>query len=83
MSQAQQIYKYMKEVGGITSLEAIRELGCTRLAARISDLEDMLVEQGDNERIHRESVKVPTRTGITTVTRYSLVQNKREQMSLF
>lgn len=32
------VYDYMKENGGITTLEAIQKLGCTRLSARIFDL---------------------------------------------
>lgn len=37
MTQCERILKYMKSNGGITSMDAYR-LGCTRLAARISDL---------------------------------------------
>lgn len=32
------VYNFMKENGGITTLEAIQKLGCTRLSARIFDL---------------------------------------------
>ena len=37
-SQAQQILDYMQEFGSITQLDAFRDLGCMRLASRISDL---------------------------------------------
>ena len=32
------VYDYMKANGGITTLEALQKLGCTRLSARIFDL---------------------------------------------
>lgn len=38
MTQNERILKYMKENDGITTMDAIR-LGCTRLAARIAELE--------------------------------------------
>lgn len=38
MTQNEKILKHMEDYGGITSLEAIYEYGCTRLSARISDL---------------------------------------------
>ena len=37
-TQAKRILDYMGENGGITQLEALSELGCMRLASRISDL---------------------------------------------
>lgn len=37
-TQNQRILDYIEETGGITQLEAIRELGVLRLASRISDL---------------------------------------------
>ena len=38
MTQEQMVLKYMKEHNGITTLEAFRDLGITRLSARIYDL---------------------------------------------
>ena len=38
MNQCEKILNYMKEYGSITPLDALREFGCMRLAARISDL---------------------------------------------
>lgn len=38
MTQNERVIQYMTETGSITALEAIRELGVLRLAARISDL---------------------------------------------
>ena len=38
MSQNEKILNHLQTHEGITSIEAIRLYGCTRLAARISDL---------------------------------------------
>lgn len=38
MTQCDMILNYMRETGGITPWEAIREFGCMRLGARIYDL---------------------------------------------
>lgn len=40
MSQTEQIIKYLKEYGTITSFEAYVDLGITQLAARISELQE-------------------------------------------
>ena len=40
MSQKQRVLSYMEEHGSITSLEAFRELGVTRLSAVIFDLKE-------------------------------------------
>lgn len=37
-SQNERILDYIREYGGITQLEALKELGVMRLASRISDL---------------------------------------------
>lgn len=37
-TQCDRIYNHMKEFGSINPLEALREYGCMRLAARIKDL---------------------------------------------
>ena len=39
MSQSEQIIEYLDKYGSITPLEALRDLGCFRLAARIYDIE--------------------------------------------
>ena len=41
MTQNDRVYEYLTEHGTITSLEAITELGVTRLASRINDLKRM------------------------------------------
>ena len=37
-TQNERILQYMKDFGSITQLEAQRDIGCMRLASRISDL---------------------------------------------
>ena len=37
-TQCQQILDYMRTFGSITQLDALRDIGCMRLASRISDL---------------------------------------------
>ena len=66
-TQNQRILDYIAETGGITQLEAIRELGCMRLASRISDLRS----RGYN--IESEFVPVKNRFGETChIKRYRL-----------
>lgn len=38
MTQTQAVLDYLQRYGSITPLDALRELGCFRLAARIHDL---------------------------------------------
>ena len=64
---------YLKEFGSITSLEAIRDLGNTRLADTIFRL------RKDGDVIESNNVKVPTRfkkdngdTVFTNVSKYIL-----------
>ena len=38
MTQRERVLDYIKEYGSITSLEAFRDIGCTRLSAVIFDL---------------------------------------------
>jgi len=40
MNQKTEVVDYLQQHGSITPLEALRELGCFRLAARIKDLEN-------------------------------------------
>ena len=66
-SQCQMIIDYMNRYGTITPLEAIRDIGCYRLASRISDLKKkgyMIID---------EWAEVPKRMGgVTRVKRYRL-----------
>ena len=38
MTQCERVLKYMEDFGSINPLEAIADLGCMRLASRVSDL---------------------------------------------
>lgn len=67
MSQKEEILKYMRNNGGITQLQATNSLGCTRLAARISDL------RAEGHDIKKEMITVQKRFGgKARVARYSL-----------
>ena len=37
-TQCDKVLEYMRRFGSITQLEALRDIGCMRLASRISDL---------------------------------------------
>ena len=47
LSQCEMIIKYIKDFGSITTLQAFRDLGCTRLASRINDLKNRGYTFGD------------------------------------
>lgn len=67
MTQAERVVEYINEFGSISSMEAFRDLGITRLAARIADLE--------SEGIHfgRKREMVVNRYGEKVYfTRYSI-----------
>lgn len=65
-THTRQILDYMKEHGSITSLDAIRCFGCTRLSGRIYDLK----KAGYN--IEKTMQTVPTRGGSARVAVYTL-----------
>jgi hypothetical protein len=48
-TQTQRVLSYIREFGSITAIEAVRDLGVMRLAARVSDLKkagyDIISEQ--------------------------------------
>ena len=68
INQRERILNYMKEFGSISSLEAFSDLGITRLAARIAELE----HQGIH--INRTQQSMLNRYNEKTIfTRYSLV----------
>jgi hypothetical protein len=67
VTQASLIIEYLEEFGSITPLEAIRDIGCYRLSARISDIKDMGIP------IKTETVNVKNRRGkYSRIARYSL-----------
>lgn len=65
-SQSLQVLEYIKEHGSITSLDAIRAIGCTRLSGRIYDLKKMGYD------IDKTMQEVPTRDGTARVAVYTL-----------
>ena len=67
-TQADKVLFYMKSHGSITPLDAVKDIGCMRLAARISDLK----KKG---YIIKTDIKtVCTRDGTAKVASYSLVE---------
>lgn len=52
-TQAERVLEYIKRFGGITTLEAFRDLGVTRLSARIFELRN----QGYNLETNYETRK--------------------------
>lgn len=69
MTQCERIQEYVGQFGSISSMEAFRDLGITRLAARISDLEDKGI------RFERKREEIRNRYGETVYfTRYSLME---------
>jgi len=61
------VVKYLKEYGSITPIQAIQDLGNTRLAATIFELKRLGWD------IETESLRVKNRFGMTTnVAKYSL-----------
>ena len=68
MTQCDKILDYMKKNGSITPLDALREFGCMRLAARINDITH------DGIPIRSEMVSYKNHDGDTVkYARYSLV----------
>ena len=65
ITQCDRILNYMTEFGSITQLEALRDLGCFRLASRINDLKKK------GYKIRREMVDVNNRYGeVVQIARY-------------
>ena len=68
MTQREEVLSYMMENGGITSMEAFRKLGITRLSARIYELRE-LGYPIENQRITKKH------NGVTvSYDRYVLVK---------
>lgn len=69
-SQCDSILEYMQKNGSITQIEAYFDIGCFRLASRISDL------RRKGYAIKKETAKVKNRHGETiAVAKYSLAEN--------
>lgn len=72
MKQTDRILKYMRDFGSITQLEAMQDIGCMRLAARIADL------KRDGHAIRREMETSKNRYGEeTSYARYRLDEDGR------
>jgi hypothetical protein len=67
MTQNEKILQYIQDFGSITTLQAFRDIGCTRLSGRIYDLK----KQG--HKFNREFVTSKNRYGENiSYIRYSL-----------
>ncbi len=75
MSQAQSILDHLNVHGSITSMQAINSFGCTRLAARVKDLEQA------GYVIPRETIEVVNRNGKRC--RVTLYKRPHYQIELF
>lgn len=76
-TQNERIIDYMTEFGGITQLEALRDLGCMRLASRISDL------RRKGHIIVSERVAVKNRFGeVSYIKRYRLGESHDEERAV-
>lgn len=69
MTQEEKVLEFIKENGSITSLQAFRRLGVTRLSAKIYNL------RGKYD-IKDKYIKVKTRDGSTYVKKYYLDEDK-------
>ena len=69
MKQAERVLKYMRDFGSFTQLEAIRDISCMRLGARIFDL------KSEGYAIKKEMETSKNRYGEdTSYARYRLVE---------
>tara|TARA_R100000935_G_scaffold58847_1_gene98524 strand:+ start:6143 stop:6358 length:216 start_codon:yes stop_codon:yes gene_type:complete len=67
-THATRLIAYLKEYGNVTSLDAFKELGNTRLAATIFILKQ------EGYKFETENVSVPTRwNDSATVAKYTLI----------
>ncbi len=66
-TQADRIIQYMQDFGSITQMQALQDLGCLRLASRISEL------RKNGYAINRRMIKEKNRYGEScSVAEYSL-----------
>lgn len=69
MKQADRVLKYMRDFGSITQLEAMQDLGCMRLGARVYD------RKREGYAIKKEMETSKNRYGEdTSYARYRLVE---------
>ena len=71
MSNADRVYKYMQDFGSITTFEAFRDLGITRLSAYIY----ILIHRGVD--IHSDYISIINRYGkMIRCKRYRITEEK-------
>ena len=71
MTQTERIIDYINRFGSITDMNAVEDLGCHRLAARIYDL------RKDGYEIIDETIQAKNRFGETThFKKYMLAEEK-------
>jgi len=76
-SQVQKIHAYLSKYGHITPLEAMRDLGIMRLAARIDNINEERTARGQPRMVSTPR-QVQTRDGsFTTVAEYSYPKQAR------
>lgn len=72
-TQSDMVLRYMHQFGSITPMDAMQDLGCMRLAARISNL------RADGNKIGRRMRKFTNRYGNTvSFAEYYLMEEKNE-----
>lgn len=72
-TQSDMVLRYMHQFGSITPMDAMQDLGCMRLAARISDL------RADGHKIGRRMRTCTNRYGNTvSFAEYYLEEEKNE-----
>ena len=70
-THADRLLKYFKEYGKITSLQAIQDLGNTRISATIHTL-----RKREGYAIYTDMIEVPNRFGETTqIAQYTIEKN--------
>lgn len=74
MTQCEKIIDYIKRYGSITTWDAFRDLGITRLSGRIHDL----TQKGYD--FNRESITTKNRDGESvTFTKYSFKEEREDK----
>lgn len=70
-TQCERVLDYINDFGSITSLQAMRDIGCMRLASRINDLKRM------GYPVRKRSVKAVNRYGETVYFAEYYIEGER------
>lgn len=73
LKQTERILKYIEDFGGITTRDAMLDLGIYRLASRVSDLKK------EGVILKRKFVKVKNRYGEETSVAYYYFDDKKQK----